>query len=422
MKPPRRLAKLLLLLLLVLVVPEATVRLWLRATGEPYSGFATLRRVREIANALTQSVPQPGDVPIEGTDMRARLGKVAHPFLGWDNVASFPDLDEHVAAARGKTERDFWVVVLGGSVSSLFAQAVHEELAAGLARTPALAGRDVRVWNYARGSFKQPQQVVMLTWLLGLGIEPDLVLNVDGFNEVALSTANASRGMHPGYPSYNQWLAVIGDPTTDPEALARIVELYAAGEEARRLAAFVDGWGLTRSALLGSLVLRRQLAIRADAAGAQIEHIGTFADKVLAEPLLLGPAIDPKHTAGDIARVWAEGSRSLKALCDSRGALYVHVLQPTLHDEGSKPLTDEEREAGTALRTWIRGVQQGYPRLREAATLLEQDGIRFVDASRVFADVDETLYYDPCHFREPGNRLLLVPVLETLRAAVGESR
>jgi hypothetical protein len=418
MKPSKRIAKLLLFLLLLAAISEVTVRLYRRTTGEPYSASATLRRVREIANALTQSVPQPGDVPIDGEDMRAKRGKVAHPYLGWDNVASFPDLDEDIVAARGKTERDFWVVVLGGSVSSLFAQAVHEDLAAGLARTRALADRDVRVLNYARGSFKQPQQVVMLAWLLGLGIEPDLVLNIDGFNEVALSTANASRGMHPGYPSYNQWLAVIGDQTMDPEVLARLVALYDAGDEARRLAAFVERWGLTRSALLGSLALGRQTAIRATAAGAQLEHVGTFADKMLAEPRLLGPAIEARHTLGDIVRVWAEGSRSLKALCDSRGALYVHVLQPTLHDEGSKPLTDEEREAGAAVRTWIRGVQQGYPKLRETSAALARDDIRFVDASRVFANVQATLYYDPCHFRDAGNELLLVPILDALEAAV----
>ena len=33
-------------------------------------------------------------------------------------------------------------------------------------------------------------------------------------------------------------------------------------------------------------------------------------------------------------------------LCEPRGILYLHVLQPTLHDPGSKPITPEEQEKG----------------------------------------------------------------------------
>ena len=417
----KRLAVLLLASALAAVVSEVAMRVHLRAQGAPYDGYRTLRNLREAANALTQSIPQPGDVEIEGHDMRKKSGKVAHPFLGWDNESLLADLEQHVAAARVKSERDYWVVIVGGSVSSLFAQAVGEDLALALETSPALVGRDVRVLNYGRGSFKQPQQVVMLTWLLGLGIEPDLVLNIDGFNEVALGSANATRGMHAGYPSYNQWLAVIGDMSTDPETLARLVQLHAAGEDARALAKRVADLGLAHSAILGTLAARRQDRLRARAAGAQLEYVGTFADKILAEPRLLGPHFDPETLFPDIVRLWVEGSRSLAALCSARGARYVHVLQPTLQDIGSKPLTDDEQEAGKALRSWVRGVRRGYPLLRKASAELEREGVRFIDASLAFADVTETLYYDPCHFRQAGNERLLAFILDGLQAAVATS-
>ncbi|MEO0653147.1 MAG: hypothetical protein AAFZ65_20895 [Planctomycetota bacterium] len=55
---------------------------------------------------------------------------------------------------------------------------------------------------------------------------------------------------------------------------------------------------------------------------------------------------------------------------------------------------------------WLRGVVEGYPRLREAGAALAAEGIAFFDASRVFAEVQETLYFDSCHFDARGNQIL----------------
>jgi hypothetical protein len=44
--------------------------------------------------------------------------------------------------------------------------------------------------------------------------------------------------------------------------------------------------------------------------------------------------------------------------------------------------------------------------MRELGTGLRELGVAFVDASMVFRDVAETLYYDPCHFSPEGNERL----------------
>ncbi|HVS18027.1 MAG TPA: hypothetical protein VMT18_05460 [Planctomycetota bacterium] len=94
------------------------------------------------------------------------------------------------------------------------------------------------------------------------------------------------------------------------------------------------------------------------------------------------------------------------------------MLQPTLHDEGSKPLTEEERSSGTLVEPMRLAVRDGYPLLRERGARLAADGERFVDASLIFADFAPTLYYDACHFRSPGTEMLARTAAQALLAAL----
>jgi hypothetical protein len=100
-------------------------------------------------------------------------------------------------------------------------------------------------------------------------------------------------------------------------------------------------------------------------------------------------------------------------MCDSRDIHYLHVLQPTLHYEGSKPVTDEERRTGDMDVFWKHGVRLGYPLLRKTGSKLADEGIHFYDGTMLFKDVHETIYFDNCHFKGVG--------LEIFGKAVGEA-
>jgi hypothetical protein len=103
---------------------------------------------------------------------------------------------------------------------------------------------------------------------------------------------------------------------------------------------------------------------------------------------------------------------------------YLHVLQPTLHDVGSKPVTQAEIDSGGLDTPLMLGVQHGYPLLRSAGKELVERGVNFADASDTFAGVKEPIYYDFCHFKGLGNRLLAARIarefLRALPTAVAE--
>lgn len=55
--------------------------------------------------------------------------------------------------------------------------------------------------NFAQGGFKQPQQLLTMTYFLALGQESDFIINLNGVNEIVLAHINHSRGLHAVMPS-----------------------------------------------------------------------------------------------------------------------------------------------------------------------------------------------------------------------------
>jgi lysophospholipase L1-like esterase len=96
----------------------------------------------------------------------------------------------------------------------------------------------------------------------------------------------------------------------------------------------------------------------------------------------------------------------LDSICRGRSIPFLHVLQPTLHDPGSKVATAEEIEKGTLHPRWHEGVVLGYPMLRQAGAELAREGVPFLDLSMLFSDRTDTIYFDGCHFGQKGNELL----------------
>ena len=111
-------------------------------------------------------------------------------------------------------------------------------------------------------------------------------------------------------------------------------------------------------------------------------------------------------------RIWVEASRSLQDLCRGRSIFYLHVLQPTLHDTGSKPLDPAEVAGALDNPYYTDGVQALYPRMKKAGEELRALGVNFLDASMAFVDVKVPVYYDHCHFKGLGNEIVAARIAE----------
>jgi len=350
-----------------------------------------------------------------------------HSYLG---VVGDPDQDP------GFSQYGFWgalgpppprrdpakllVVVVGGSLAADFASEGGRRLEERLARAPEYAGRKIVVLNAAHGGHKQPQQLMCLAYLLALGAEMDVLVNLDGFNEVALDAVeNGPQGVFPLYP--RSWALQMAG-LDEPGLLVAAGKVAYLRDERRALADRFSG--PARRGMTGSLVWRQlDRVVAAQLARAQAEvarYRPRHRYRLTGPPRALA---SESEVYDELARAWEVGSLQLHRLCRANGIRYVHFLQPNQYVEGSKPLgADERKVAFRDDHPYRRGVAAGYPRLRERGARLRAQGVAFTDLTGIFAGRREALYVDDCcHVGPAGYALIADAVADGLLAPVASS-
>ncbi|MFT5287424.1 MAG: hypothetical protein ACI8TQ_003610 [Planctomycetota bacterium] len=401
------------LLLAGLLLAELVFRLYLTRTGNGYDSALVRAEIEERVAPLRFEV---GGVE-PGMENWGARGRFLNPFYGYetkrgDNRIKLDLSIDQVGwdVAFPDIERPYKILVTGGSVSELFCSKDTngtQRLTELLAEDPRFEGRTPVFLNHGRPGFKQPQQLMLLAYLTSMGLRPDAVLNIDGFNELSLGALNSSHGSNPIFPHFYYW----GHLASGIEHTGPGAEL-ASGRRSLKVSALDLGtlvldWGLNSSAAVGSATLVRLKQLQRKWVAAADEYAQRLESET-DQRVTRGMAFDADEGAvlKAIVDTWVESSQSLNALCLSKGIFYLHILQPTLHDRGSKVLTPKELEEGETILESKRAIEAGYPMLRNAAPRLEALGVPFVDASMIFRNVSERIYYDLCHFRVPGNDYL----------------
>jgi hypothetical protein len=398
---------------------EVGARLLDRARGKPWDAAERRAAIESACRVLSRKTFMPG-----GHQDRAAIADdssmaILSPYSGWENYRTHAHLTEELAHYESPAGRAaFDVCVLGGSVAQSFAQEGDRRLVERLKQDPRFQGREVLVHDDACAGYKQPQPLMVLAYLLARGHEPDAVIEIDGFNEAALGWQNAKLGANPAYPFLPNWARATSGLELDDQVLEEFHDVRVGQTRASAFAEWFLASGLWRSAFLGHVAWLRLERLQA----AHVEAFRRYTAGLKSRPQKLevkGPKlpVDDERTAEALVRGWEESSVSMQGLCAARGILYLHVLQPALPDEGTKPLTAGEIERGVADAAWIEGVRTLYPRLREAGGRLRARGIAFLDATGVLREHPEEVYTDVCHFGEHGNEILADAIAPALSDA-----
>jgi len=392
----------------VVLVAEFGWRMRMRIAGRAYDSDEVRARIDSMEARATSLVPIPVDANKDLPAQYAMQAQALHPFTGSMVVGKLQQIGiELVRVGPPENDADFEILTLGGSVSAMFGPYGLPRLLELLKADPLFANLCIYVYEYGVGGFKQPQSLNLAQHLLTLGFTPECIIDIDGFNEVALGNNNAARGSNPTFPSFDHWSALTNQAAPDRETVRLAWEGLERQREILELVATARRWHAASSVLAATYVTKRLDALEASAHAAFEAYTRRLSERAK-KLVLAGPPFTPGTDAAvrSSVKCWEESSRTLRALCEARGIAYLHVLQPTLHDVGSKVLTAREIETGEAPPTWIDGVHAGYPLLREAGARLRAGGEEFLDASRLFVDVKDKIYFDNCHFGEAGNRLL----------------
>jgi hypothetical protein len=380
------------------------------------------------AGEVRLSRPQPAGVP-DTTVARPQeflREDVLHPYLGF---VGDPALDP------GFTDWGFWgtlgphppargpdrllVGIFGGSLAADLYEYGGARLKARLRESGLWAGREIVLLNTAYGGYKQPQQLMALNYALALGAQFDIVVNLDGFNDVALDASeNAPQGVFPAYP--RGW-AMRVERFHDPALVEQVGLLaYLRGRRAGLAAGFAARpWRYSVTAGLVWTLLDRLSAARVAEARRALDAFRPADRRYQAT----GPARPATEAAAyeELASVWERGSLQLDRLCRANGIRYFHFLQPNQYVEGSKPMGPAERRvAVNPAQPYRAGVERGYPLLQAKGREIASAGVSFHDLTRVFSRIHEPLYVDDCcHVNQRGYELLADAIADAIVADHG---
>lgn len=355
---------------------------------------------------------------------------VLHPYLGYvyspDGAPDFHGVPVSLfgfysgvpAAYRKRDETEFVVGVFGGSVAAHLCARAGRTLEAELAKIPALAGRKIVLNAICQGGWKQPQQLLALDYFSLMGASFDLVVNVDGVNELAHAFMNGTAyGFDLSYPYSWNWLA--RQNTEDRVLLEQLHVGLQAREERRTVADSILERHLSQVSAarlfwqIKSRATRTTEGLANEKIASRLEELATANRKGLSYQQR-GPGGGelgkPAVVLAESVRIWAEASAAMGERLKAKNIPYVHVLQPNQYFEGTKLFTATESAKFVNTNSFYAApLRDGYPLLLEAGRTLAAHGVEFVDLSRAFLEIPAEIYEDDCcHFNDEGNRILAI--------------
>lgn len=403
-------------LIAALLVAEVVSYLLLSAglNGAPARGEIQARLFGG-RNADTFTIPGEGE----------RLANnVLHPYFGFTFNR---DVDANInrygffapEPPVGDDPQTLDIAIVGGSLAHYFRFA-QESLAARLREAMPEDTRVVRLHNLALKGGKQPQQVMILAYLLAQGHTFDVVINLDGFNEVTLPLAeNQPYGVALSFP--RNWRAQARQGF-DPQMACQVGRLQQLYENRARWRRHFSRVGLPwlNTSLLIWHCLDRRYRQKIDLTQADLLENLSGHDQSFQ---VSGPArryADDQAALAAAVTGWQNGSRQLERLCRANSIKYLHFLQPNQYYAGSKPLSAEEKEKAYNLQfPYAPLAARAYPLLVTAGQTLAAEGVDYHDLTHIFADHAETIYSDICcHVNVAGNEILAAHMARAIAATL----
>ena len=301
-------------------------------------------------------------------------------------------------------DRQFIIGIFGGSVGAYFCGIGAARLEEILRQSGSFNNREPVTLCFSHEGYKQPQQLLVLNYFLSIGQPFDLVINIDGFNEVALGRINDQYGWDISMPSHEHLDAlinVVNQATLTPaklESLARIVQYR------QQLNDLAERSNRTRVASVEFALRHYYDFLRRRYEQERVHFDGLPSNPPTDSPIHVTPRVRPRTGSAvyeDIAANWRSASVLMQQLLAARNIPYVHVLQPNQYYSTRVFTPAEKATAFNDGSPFKEGAANGYPFLEKALEPGAFNAVHLFDAAH------EDVYMDNCcHYTRAGNRLL----------------
>ncbi|MFY7802712.1 MAG: hypothetical protein ACOVQ7_04735 [Limnoraphis robusta] len=365
-------------------------------------------------------------INLEGVRVRAEsIVERLHPFFGFVQKPG-PDfrpgfkynnygfITPYDYPFEKTNENQIIVGVFGGSVASNYSiYEVRNGLLEKIFRQiPQYKNKEIIILSLAIGGYKQPQQLLILNYMLARGQKFDLIINIDGFNEVALSSLNNERQLDLAMPSpaHIEPLTGLANNSLSDKALKTLLEIKENKEEL--------GEGLERlqdcqlascnavmSVYVETLVknyrenLQKFERYRNRPLDDDQESVVFFynQDEVLPDAVFFE----------QVADYWAKTSILMHQVAAANNIPYFHFFQPNQYWQTNRKFSEAEKKiALNEVSPYKKGVTIGYPLLLERIDELKANNVNIFNAVNIFDQISEPVYKDNCcHYNAKGEEI-----------------
>jgi hypothetical protein len=363
---------------------------------------------------------------LEGVRLGESIVERLHPFFGYVQRPG-PDFRPNFKTNNYgfispydypfiKTNENQYIIgVFGGSVASNYSiyEIQNKILETQLKQIPALKNKEIIILSLATGGYKQPQQLLVLNYMLSIDQKFDLVINIDGFNEVALSNFNNKYQLDFAMPSANHILALtqLADSSLSDKALQALLKIKQTKPKLEPAIQQLQNCQL--ASCYGFRSLQLQLLLQDYRQQIErFERYRTKSDGKGIEDSILYFYVQPKPLATkelfeQITNHWVETSKLMRDTLAAENIPYFHILQPNQYYQTQRVFSAAEQQiAWSEDSPYDKAVRQGYPLLIEQINQLKAENINILNAVTVFDQTSEIVYIDDCcHYNPVGEKI-----------------
>jgi hypothetical protein len=379
-------------------------------------------------------------INLEGVRLNQSIVERFHPFFGFIQkpsrdfrpgfkVNNYGFISPYDYPLKKTKNNQFFIGVFGGSVASDYAiyQVQNQILPKYLKQLPGLKDKEFVILSFATGGYKQPQQLLILNYFLALGQELDLVVNIDGFNEVALSNLNNKNQVDLAMPSIQHiWpLANFANNSLSTKAMEATLRIQENKTRINQGLSSLQNCSLAACNALTSVYVQQlvnkyktdvlkfeeeRIKQQKDGSGSVI-YINTN-KSVLQDSLAFE----------EMAWNWAKSSIFMHKVLSASNVPYFHVLQPNQYYQTKRVFGEAEKKIAFNKETpYAKSVQIGYPALFKKLPNLEKNNINILNGVNVFDRTKDAVYVDSCcHYNQAGEVIFSDYVGRSILEALGK--
>lgn len=246
-----------------------------------------------------------------------------------------------------------------------------------------------KIYNAAIPGGKQPQQLFKLNYLLLNGYQFDYVINLDGFNEIALTTSeNIPIKNNVIYP--RQYSRQIKAFNKDISCIKK------SNKSIKNSSIFPM---LELNNLYNIYNCHKKIYGLKNDIDEDFSNLSKFKEENI------------QIKMDKIVKLWTKSSHMIFDLSEIYKFKYIHILQPNQYYRASKIMTDDEKKFSNFKKYKIP-IEKFYKNLKTDKLMINYK----FDARNVFLTNNETLYRDYCcHLNNKGMFILSKKIIEEFK-------